>query len=123
MVPGMPRWAWPVEGLPPRAWLSLVVAVVGAVAPAAAPAPALAVSSAVSASQKMLSGGGRSRNTSMTTIRIGDGRVAYLRFHVPSSWSGSDPLLSLDPSGASAGVSEQDRLPDLRVVRRRWSPQ
>lgn len=64
-----------------------------------------AASSTAVASQKMLSGGGKARNTSMKTLKLGDGRVAYLKFHVPSSWSGSDVLLSLDPSVASAGVS------------------
>ncbi len=61
--------------------------------------------SIVRASEKMQSGGGKSRNISMKTLSIGDGRVAYLRFHVPSTWSGSSVLLSLDPRGASAGVS------------------
>jgi hypothetical protein len=72
---------------------------------AAVPVSASASSSTVSASQKMLSGGGKSRNTTMKTLKLGEGRVAYLRFHVPSSWRGSDVMLSLDPSGASAGLT------------------
>ena len=67
--------------------------------------PAGAASSTASASQKMLSGGGKSRNTSMKTLKLGDGRVAYLKFHVPSSWSGSDVLLGLGPKGESGGIS------------------
>ena len=72
---------------------------------AVAAAPASAASTTASASQKMLSGGGKSRNTTMKTLRLGDGRVAYLRFHVPSSWAGSDVLLDLDPNGDSSGIS------------------
>ena len=64
-----------------------------------------AQASTVSASEKMLSGGGSSRNTSMKTLRLGSGRVAYLKYKVPSSWSGSDVLLDLDPNGDSAGIS------------------
>jgi len=83
------------------------VAAITAVAAVAAlsAAPAGAASSTAGASQKMLSGGGKSRNTSMKTLRMGDGRVAYLRYHVPSSWSGSDVMLQLDPSSDSAGVT------------------
>ncbi|MFM9127972.1 MAG: metallophosphoesterase family protein [Solirubrobacterales bacterium] len=72
---------------------------------AVAGAPAGAASSTAGASQKMLSGAGKSRNTTMKTLKLGDGRVAYLRFHVPSSWAGSDVLLNLDPNGDSAGIS------------------
>ncbi len=83
--------------------LAAMAVAIGAAALLASPAQA--ASSTAGASQKMLSGGGKSRNTSMKTLRLGDGRVAYLKFHVPSSWSGSDVLLSLDPSVASAGVA------------------
>jgi hypothetical protein len=83
----------------------LVVGAAALVFIAAAPVSADASSSTASASQKMLSGGGKSRNTTMKTLRLGGGRVAYLKFHVPSSWRGSDVMLSLDPSAASAGVT------------------
>lgn len=84
----------------------LAAAVTAAAALLTIPAAgAQASGTSASASQKMLSGGGKSRNTKMKSLSLGDGRVAYLRFHVPSSWKGSSVLLDLDPRGDSAGIS------------------
>ena len=70
----------------------------------ALPAGALATPSSIENSGKMLSGGGKSRNTNFSKLKVGDGRVLYLRFHVNSSWSGSNVLLSMDPSEGSSGI-------------------
>ena len=82
--------------------LRIFAAAIAAAAVAAAPAGAAAET--VAASAKMLSGGGGARNTTMNTLRLGSGRVAYLRYTVPATWAGSDVMLQLDPLDDSAGV-------------------
>jgi len=59
-----------------------------------------AFSSTAGSGQTVLCGRGKSRSTSIETLRLEGGRVAYLKFHVPSSWLGHDVLPSFDPSGA-----------------------
>ncbi len=53
----------------------------------------------------MLSGGGKPLNITPRSLSLGSGRVAYLQFSIPASWSGSTILLRLTAARRSSGIS------------------
>ena len=93
-------------------WFPVVLVVAAAAVMSERGADA-ATSSTVVASEKMQSGGGGSVNTKMKSLRLGSGRVAYLKYKVPADWSGSEAQIILLPSRSSKGVL-------LKRVRATW---
>ncbi|MFZ9669551.1 MAG: metallophosphoesterase family protein [Solirubrobacterales bacterium] len=69
----------------------------------AAAVPAAAGSETQTADRKGLRSNGEASRLSSGKLALKDGRQAYLRFSVPSSWGDSRVVLVLDPSTSSSG--------------------
>ncbi len=87
-----------------RATLAAVLICIAATAVTAATA-ASASPSRVTHRAAMLSGGGKPLNITPRSLSLGSGRVAYLQFSIPASWSDSTILLRLTAARRSSGIS------------------